>query len=70
MWTDDPVRDAESAQEVHRRVYARCSECGAELFEEDNTHYKETSYYLNGGYVCECCLDRYLHSVRKGAPCV
>lgn len=70
MYINDPVRDAENAQEVKRRAYAQCSECGAELFGEDSLHYGDTSYFLDGGYICECCIDGYLQTKRRGAPCV
>lgn len=70
MWTDDPVRDAENVQDSGRRAYSSCGICGTELIEGNAVYYDDTSYSIDGMDICECCIDGYLHSKRRGAPCV
>lgn len=55
MWTDDPVRDAESyAEEQEDRIYDLpvCSECGKHI---DDDHY----YEVAGEIYCADCIDQH-----------
>lgn len=72
MWlarTSDPVMDAENEQETKRQAYASCGRCGVDLYEEDETYYDDTSYFIDGMHICECCIGEYLQSKKRGEPC-
>lgn len=55
IWTDDPVRDAETyAEEMEDRISELpvCCECGE--------HIQDDCYYdIEGQIYCESCLDKH-----------
>lgn len=69
-WTNDPVRDAESVQEVSGSVFSHCGMCGDGIYREDSLNYGTPYYDMPDMPVCEHCIDAYLMEKRRNAPCL
>lgn len=60
--TDDPVSDFNRWDEEQNRMIEElpeCSECGQVIQEEE-------AYYINGEWICPCCMETYKREVMPG----
>ena len=60
MKTNDPIWDAEKAQEETRKPIAYCHFCKEPIFGEDASHYGDEAYYDNDIWWCGDCKQLYL----------
>lgn len=62
--TDDPIRDAEKAQEDPRPIIGHCPVCGGEVRGERNGWDADEAFNFDGEYVCWDCLHEYFRDRR------